>query len=290
MVKVLKTAVLLGLLFLVGNMQYAFAQNSDSVSIPKSDTTKRVFSATVTITEIMDSAFQMHYDTLIVENDNPVNYNKHKFQTNWLIFDLGFANFNDKTPYGSAAANEYLQGGAGGNFTKSDMRLRTVKSSNVNIWLFMQKYSLYKNKLNLKYGLGLEMFNFRYQNDITYHKNPDYIYRDTTSFQKNKLYTSYASIPFMLNYDPTPGTKWGFSASAGILVGYRIGAHTKQKSDEFGKVKQGGSFDLNDWRLAYTAEIGIGSIRIFGTYSIKPLQNNVMDQHPYAIGFRFSNW
>ncbi|MFT4204498.1 MAG: outer membrane beta-barrel protein [Chitinophagaceae bacterium] len=278
------------LLSLVASVHNAYAQQ-DSLNIPRADTTKRVFSATVTITEIMDSAFQMHYDTLIVENDDPVHLNKHKFQTNWLIFDLGFANFNDKTPYGTAAANEYLQAGTGGEaFTKSDMRLRTVKSSNVNIWVFMQKYNLYKNRFNLKYGLGLEMFNFRYQNDITYHKNPDYIYRDTISFEKNKLYTSYASIPLMLNYDPMPGQKWGFSASAGILAGYRIGGHTKQKSKELGKVKQGGSFDLNDWRLAYTAELGLGPLRIYGTYSIKPLQNNVMDQHPYAIGIRFSNW
>ncbi|WP_447640562.1 MULTISPECIES: outer membrane beta-barrel protein [Chitinophagaceae] len=269
-------------------IQYAFGQ--DILNMPKSDTTKRVFSATVTITEIMDSAFQMHYDTLIVENDGPVNWNKHKFETSWLIFDLGFANFNDKTPYGTAAANAYLQAGTGAPFAKSDTRLRTVKSSNVNIWLFMQKYSLYKNKFNLKYGLGLEMFNFRYQNDITYHRNPDYIYRDTVSFQKDKLYTSYLSVPLMLNYDPTPGRKWGFSASAGVLAGYRIGGHTKQKSKELGTVKQGGTFDLNDWRLAYTAEIGIGSIHLYGTYSIKPLQNNVMDQYPYAIGVRFSNW
>lgn len=271
---------------LIGFVQKSAAQSE----MPKGDTTKRVFSATVTITEIMDSAFQVHYDTTIVENNDLVNFNKRKFQTNWLIFDLGFANFNDRTPYGSIAANEYLYSGNGVQFAKSDMRLRTIKSSNVNIWLFMQKYSLYKNRLNLKYGFGFEMFNFRYQNNITYHNNPNYIYRDTLSFQKNKLYASYFSIPLMLNYDPTPGAKWGFSASAGIQAGYRVGGHTKQKSSDRGVVKQGGSFDLNDWRLAYTAELGVGLIRLYGTYSIRPLQNNVMDQHPYAIGMRISYW
>ena len=269
---------------------HATAQTEDPLNMPKSDTTKRVFSATVTITEIMDSAFHMHYDTSIVENDNPVINVKHKFETNWLLFDLGFANFNDRTAYGSADAQQYLQGGKGGNFTKTDMRLRTANSSNINIWLFMQKYSLYKKKFNIKYGLGLEMFNFRYQNNITYHKDPEYIYRDTISFEKNKLYTSYVSIPLMLNYVANPGSKWGFNASAGILVGYRIGGHTKQKSQELGKVNQGGSFDLNDWRLAYTGEIGIGSIHFFGSYSIRPLQNNVMKQYPYAIGIRLNYW
>jgi len=284
-----KIFAFVGLWTLLGAFNVSFGQDG-TVNIPKTDTTRRTFSATVTITEIMDSTFQMHYDTLIVENDNPVWDNKHKLKTSWLLFDLGFANFNDKTPYGTAAANTYLHSGTADAFTKSDMRLRTVKSSNINIWLLMQQYSLYKGRLNLKYGLGLEMFNFRYQNDITYHKDPGYIFRDTINFQKDKLYTSYASIPLMLNYDAHPGLKSSFNASAGILVGYRLGAHTKQKSAELGKVKQGGSFDLNDWRLAYTAELGIGSVHLYGTYSIRPLQNNVMDQHPYAIGLRFNWW
>jgi hypothetical protein len=266
--------------------------NAQVDSIPnKPDTVRRVFNATVTITEVMDSAFNTHYDTLIIANSDANSPKKKKFlNTNWFIFDLGFANFNDKTPYGSAAANRYLVGGTGGDFTKSDMRLRTVKSSNVNIWVFMQKMNLLKGKLNLKYGLGLEMFNFRYENNITYHKNPDYIYRDTIDFKKNKLYVSYASIPLMLNYDPHPEQEWGFSISTGIIGGYRIGGHTKQKSSEFGKVKQGGTFDLNDWRLAYSAELGLGPIHVFGTYSITKLQDNVMDQRPYSIGIRFTNW
>ena len=81
-------------------------------------------------------------------------------------------------------------------FQKSDLKLITGKSSNVNIWLFMQKLNVADRVLNLKYGLGLEMFNFRYKNDISYNNNPDYIYRDTIDFSKDKLYVGYATSTF----------------------------------------------------------------------------------------------
>src|SRR5262245_25538090 len=53
--------------------------------------------------------------------------------TNWLIFDLGFANWRDKTVYGSKEANSYLHANGGPDFTSSDLAIAT-KSSNVNIW------------------------------------------------------------------------------------------------------------------------------------------------------------
>jgi len=155
--------------------------------------------------------------------------------TNWFIFDLGFANLHDKTNYSSPEAINFLQGTPA--FTKEDLKLKTSKSSNVNIWLFMQKINITKHVLNLKYGLGLEMFNYRYENNITYNKNPVFIYRDTVDFSKNKLYAGYATIPFMLNINTAPNKRYGFSISAGISAGYRVGTHTKQISDERGKVK-----------------------------------------------------
>ena len=39
---------------------------------------------------------------------------------------------------------------------------------NVNIWFFMQKLSLAKRYVNLKYGLGLELNNYRYKSSISY--------------------------------------------------------------------------------------------------------------------------
>ena len=70
-----------------------------------------------------------------------------------MIFDLGFANYNDRTDYSAPANSNFLQHPG---IDKHDLKLITGKSSNVNIWLFMQKLNISKHVLNLKYGLGLK--------------------------------------------------------------------------------------------------------------------------------------
>jgi hypothetical protein len=203
--------------------------------------------------------------------------------TNWLIFDLGFLNYNDKTDYSNP-----------GNFaapgiTKNDLKLITVKSSNVNIWLFMQRLNISEHIVNLKYGLGLNMYNYRYNSNISFEEDPPYVTMDTLDFSKNKLYAAYATIPLMININPSPKHRHGFNFSFGVSAGYRMNTHTKQISDEFGKVKNHDNFDLDPWLLAYTAEMGIGPVRVYGSYSINTLFQDAK-HYPYTIGLRLSNW
>lgn len=211
---------------------------------------------------------------------------RSSISTNYLIFDLGFANYNDKTDYNATGVKDFIKD----DLQKDDLKLRVGKSSNVNLWLFMQRLNVASHVLNLKYGLGLEMYNFRYKNNISYNENPAYIKRDTIDFSKNKLYAGYLTVPFMININPTPHRSNGFNISAGVSAGYRIGSHTKQISDERGKVKNHGDFDLNQWHVAYIAEIGLGPVHLYGSYSINSLFDNSVDQVPYAVGLRFSNW
>jgi hypothetical protein len=218
-------------------------------------------------------------------------WHRSNVSTNWLIFDLGFANWRDKTVYGSPEANAYLHAAPGHDFTSGDLDLRNAKSSNVNIWLFMQKLNIVKHVVNLKYGLGIEMYNYRYSTDISYKKSPDaYIFRDTVTFSKNKLAVDYVTVPFMLNIDPFPNRRRGLSFSVGVSAGYRYASRNKQISDERGKQKIKGDFDLDPWRIAYIAEAGLGPVRLYGSYSTNTLHENGLKQYPYAVGLRFSNW
>lgn len=212
--------------------------------------------------------------------------------TNWWILDLGFANLRDETVYGSAAANGYLRTLRPGEpaFKKDDLKLRAGKTSNVNLWIFMQRLNITKGVLNLKYGLGLEMYNFRYENNISYNKNPAYIFRDSVNFSKNKLYAGYLTVPFMINLNTHPGQRKGLSLSAGVSAGYLVGSRNKQISNERGKTKTRGDFDLEQFRLAYIGELGLGPVRLFGSYSFNPLHRNGLRQYPYSIGLRFSNF
>lgn len=245
-----------------------------------SDTTGRDPHATIDITIGNDDD-----DDDDDDNKPPSNVN-----TNWFIFDLGFANLRDNTVYGSPEANGYLNANGGNPFTADDLDLNTGKSSNVNLWFFMQKLNITKHVLNLKYGLGMEMYNFRYKKDISYNDDPSYIYRDSVSFSKNKLFVNYLTVPLMLNLNTSPDKKRGFTLSAGVSAGYRIGSRNKQISDERGKDKIKGDFDLEPWRFAYVAEMGIGPVRVYGSYSVNPLHQNGLQQYPYTVGLRFSNW
>lgn len=211
--------------------------------------------------------------------------------TNWFIFDLGFANVNDQTNYAGADAASYLRAvGTQGAPTKDELKLIPGKSSNVNIWIVMQKLKMAKGYINLKYGVGLEMFNLRYDSKINYEKGVSpYIFRDSINFSKNKLYGSYLTVPVMLNFNATPGKK-GFSLSAGISAGYLIASRDKQKSGERGKVKTKGNLGLEKFRIAYIGELGLGPIRLFGSYSLTNLYEKGLEQYPYSFGIRFSNW
>jgi hypothetical protein len=216
---------------------------------------------------------------------------KSNLSTNWSILDIGFANVRDETVYGSPEANAYLLGG-NSHFTKNDMKLRTNKTTNVNYWLFMQKLNVSKHVLNLKYGLGLEMYNFRYSTNISYREanGSAYVFRDSVTFSKNKLYAGYVTVPFMVNINATPNRRNGFSFSAGVSAGYLVASRNKQISDARGKEKFKSDFELEKWRLAYIAEVGLGPVRIYGSYSTNALHERGLKQYPYAVGIRLSNW
>lgn len=221
--------------------------------------------------------------------------------TNWWIVDLGFNNYTDKTNY--AATGSYLINKPGTPaLNGSDFRLRTGKSVNVNIWLFMQRLNLIEHHVNLKYGVGLEINNYRYKSSISYKEggtvpytntqtNAPFIFRDSIAFSKNKLATDYLTVPVMLNFVSNPNSrKKGISLSAGVSAGYLFSQRNKQKSDERGKDRNKGDYDLNTFKLSYVAELGLGPIRFYGSYSPKSMYDHSLDMRPYTVGFRFSNW
>ncbi|OIQ88956.1 hypothetical protein GALL_291350 [mine drainage metagenome] len=213
--------------------------------------------------------------------------------TNWWIFDLGFANVRDNTNYTSAQSMGYFSTVHGAPVNQNSFALNTGKSSNVNVWIFMQKLNISQHVLNLKYGLGLEMYNFRYDHSLSYRNNPvPYVFNDTINFSKDKLYAGYLTVPLMLNINTTPHRHNGFSFSAGVSAGYLVGSHNKQISAERGKQKYHGDLGLQPWRFATIAELGLGPVRLYGSYSLNALhkESTGVDQFPYAVGVRFSNW
>lgn len=240
---------------------------------------------------------------VIVTVGNRREMKKSNISTSSFIIDLGFANWIDKTNYAQATANGSIVNKPGSaDLIANDFKLKTVKSVNVNIWLFMQRVNLIKHYVNLKYGLGVELNNYRFKPNISFNEggmNPytgltiphAFVFRDSISFSKNKLAADYVTIPVMLNFKTnTDYSDKGLSISAGVSGGYLYGSRNKQISGERGKEKNRGNYDLQQWKFSYIGELGMGPIRLYGSYSPKSIFKNDLDFRPYNIGIRLSNW
>ena len=205
---------------------------------------------------------QRKYDTTVVD----IQYKKKKptnLTTNWGIVDLGFSNFTDRTNYLSAATQQFAPGA-----NKDWFNLKNGKSVNFSIWFFMQRLNVIKHVVNLKYGLGLESNNFRFEENIRFQKNPTVVYKDPLiSYRKNKLATDYITVPLMLNFNFTPNKEnyKSFGFSVGASAGYLYSSRQKVISSETGKLKVKNSFDLRPYKINYIAELQLGPVKLYGS-------------------------
>jgi hypothetical protein len=221
---------------------------------------------------------------------NSMKRKPKKISTNWFVFDIGFAGVNDQTNYNSIEAQNFLKPASFVPNRAGNYSLRTSRVSNFNLWFFMQRLSVVKSVVNLKYGLGIESNNYFYKTGITYVDGADVYTTDKGNiFSKNKLVANYLTVPLMVNINtnPTKGKK-GFQISAGVSGGYLIGARQKQKSAS-GMDKNKTDFNLEQFKLAYVGELGLGPVKIYGSYSMTPLHKYGLNQLPYTLGIRFSN-
>ena len=207
--------------------------------------------------------------------------------TNWWIFDIGYSGFEDKTDYTSPEAQAFAPGS-----TEDWFDLRGGKSRSVNIWVLMQRLNMIKHVVNLKYGIGLELNNYFFDDEsIRFQKNPTLVTMDPTlkGAKKNKLAADYLTVPLMLNFNFTPERRNGFGFSAGVSAGYMYSARQKVKiSDD--KFKVHNDFDLERWKLSYIGEVNLGLVKLYGSYAFQSMWEKGLDQVPYNVGLRFSNW
>jgi hypothetical protein len=207
-----------------------------------------------------------------------------------LIVDIGYSGFDDRTDYSSAEAQAFLQNPLGGPLYEGDFSTKGIGISNFSLWFFMQKLNLYKHVINLKYGFGIENNNYYYKTPITYVDGGTvYVKRDDVLFSKNKLAVDYFTAPMMVNINTTPDARnGGLQISFGVSAGFLYSARQKQISDERGKQKDKTDFNLERWKLAYVGELGLGPVKLFGSYAFTPLHKYGVEQFPYNVGIRLS--
>lgn len=262
-----------------------YAQNTKSAT----DTSKRKMSTFLTIGD--GSGLMISRDS-VDEHGKRKHKEEEAFSVSWLSgLDIGFNRIQDKTDYNSTAAKTFLH--VSDNLKNSDLfDLRTTKSINVNIWPLIVKYRLINgknDKMYLKSGLGLQLYNFSFDKPVTYSNNPSpAVVMDSGTYKKNKLAFDYLTIPLELTFKTRIGDskKW-LVYGVGLTGGYLLESWTKQVSSQFGKQKDHDNFNFQNFNSCVTAEIGIdGEISLFASYQLTSLQSYGLNQHPFTIGIR----
>lgn len=138
----------------------------------QTDTTKKEKADTIKIGGMVIIKRGDKNDTTRKRDISISNRNRNRknanISTNWWIVDLGFANYSDNTIYSSVGTQAFAPGS-----NEEWFNLKTGKSVNINIWLFMQRLNLIKHAVNFKYGLGVELNNYSFDNtNLIFQKNP----------------------------------------------------------------------------------------------------------------------
>ena len=198
--------------------------------------------------------------------------------------DIGWSNYMDNTNYTQAA----FSGDVASGITASDLTLKLGASRNINLWLIMDDAPLIKKTLRLQYGFGLELNNyFLDSRNVYFGKNPTYIYATTSQHKKAKLAADYISVPLLVKLNLTPHRKNNpFTIAGGVSGGFLYSARFKTKNrGDITKIRS--DFDLERFKFSYVGELGLGPIKLYGSYAMKDMFKNTLNMTPYTIGFRF---
>lgn len=129
---------------------------------------------------------------------------------------------------------------------------------------------VYLNKahsLKISTALGITWNTYHFEKDITLEKGQDeltYSIDPDRHFEKNLLRSKYLTMPLEFSVYPIEDSR--FQINAGIEGGLLIGAKTKQISEDAGKVKLRGSFNLNPVRYGLRFGIGYDTFNIYAKY------------------------
>ncbi|MEN8696571.1 MAG: outer membrane beta-barrel protein [Bacteroidia bacterium] len=185
-------------------------------------------------------------------------------ETRWNKFHLGLNNLMNTDGKLETDANY------------GKMEVSPANSVNFQWDVVTQAMNLYKGKVRLVYGIGIDYNNYRFKNDISLMPDsiPLMVLEDGINYDKNKLVTQHLNIPVMINFKLAPkNAKEVVYVSAGANLGYLIRSHQKQVWDVKGKKKNKirDDYNLEQFRIGYEVQFGYKNIVLFGKYFPKSI-------------------
>lgn len=229
----------------------------------------------------------------------------HEFDGHWGGFDLSYngflsKDFNTDLPY------------------ILDLE---AKSIGVHLNLYEQNVQLSSNgAFGLITGIGFEWNNYRFSNPVYISDDEDFttkFYRmDNISVEKNKLVVSYLTVPLLFELQNTSDRKINrVHFTAGVLMGLRLGSHTKTVYEEQNKdysivdpdteeivgtglspkddtEKEYSNFNINPFKVDAMVRVGWGYVNLFAKYQLGTLfkTNRGPEVYPFAVGITLTSW
>ena len=195
------------------------------------------------------------------ENREDTPRRHKKSDVDLLGLDLGITNYYVDGVFGTDAASPQL--------ALPDVR----PGSHVALHFLPTTVGLIGRGVNLKSAVTIDWNNYYYQHNLTMLDRQEQVVFDSTgtNFSKNKLTARYVQIPLLLNINTDPRGDDGVSISFGVYGGILWKAWTKQVSDEYGKVKVEGTFNLNPVRYGLMARLDFKWFDIYANYNLSTL-------------------
>ena len=214
---------------------------------------------------------------------------RNKFKGHWEGFELGLNNFFS-TPFDSKLPEDIRY-----------MDLNASKSVSVGLNLLQHSMSLskhYKNNFGLVTGIGLTFNNYRFdsQHVLTRMDNGDTYYVDSPrSVDKNKLVTTFLTVPLLLEFQIPDHKDRPFYVNAGVYGGFKTGSHIKMKyNDNLGakKEKFRKDINLNPFKYGVTARVGYRCVNLFATCDLSQLfqAGQGPEIYPWSVGISLTDF
>jgi hypothetical protein len=211
-----------------------------------------------------------------------------RFKGHWEGVDIGFTNFCS-------------------DFFKSELPddakyLDLVPEKSIAVGLNLMQYSigLQKNSNNLGMitGLGLTYNNYRF--DSPYILVPDedgntsYV-ESSRIVKKNKLATTFLTVPLLLEYQVPNNSKYPFFFSGGFCGGFKLGSHTKVVyGDNLANDKEKSRRDLNvnSFKYGATMRVGYRFIKLHASMDLSRLFQAARGPqiYPWTVGVTLLNF
>ncbi len=205
----------------------------------------------------------------------------------WGGVDLGFNGWIDNKGNDTPEGYDFLE-------------MIPGKSVAVNLNLAEFNFGLIKaqkHKLVFTTGAGLSYNNYRFQKNISLIPDTSKLWytKDTINYKKNKLTVSYLTVPVLLTFNSHKYVRKAFHISAGALISYKLGSHTKRVYEvdkEKKKEKTWDDFNINPFRTDATLRIGYREVTVFANYALTQLfkSNSGPELHPWTFGIALAGW